>query len=362
MGSGGGRATQRALGTIARVVLPARAPFETLDLRQLRRVLVVRTDDRVGNVLLTTPLMRALREGLPHVRLDWLLASRRAGLIDGLGLADALVPYDKRRAARNPLAFASLMWRLRRAKYDLVIDAAHWHTFSSTAALLTRATGAPIRIGHERGEAARFYSHPVPLPDDTTYDVAVKLSLLAPLGLPARGFELETSAGLADADRDTADRTLSDRGLAPGGFIVVNPGARLEERRFSPERLGELMRRLDEALSLRSLVVWGPGEEGIARAAVQASGGAGVLAPPTDLNHLAALLRRAALLVTNDTGPMHLGVACGTPTVALFMRSDPARWGHPLPTFRAVDASEAADDPLAEAEAAARALMKRLAP
>ena len=76
----------------------------------------------------------------------------------------------------------------------------------------------------------------------------------------------------------------------------------------------------------------------LAREAVAEAGDGAVMAPATDLHALAGLLRRAALLLTNDTGPMHLGVACRTPTLALFIVGDWERWGHPIPTFRALDA------------------------
>ncbi len=85
--------------------------------------------------------------------------------------------------------------------------------------------------------------------------------------------------------------------------------------------------------------MWGPGEEAIAREVCAGSAGAALLAPPTDLDALAAHLRAAALAVTNDTGPMHLAVACGVPALAIFLAPDAARWGHPGPRFAGVDAA-----------------------
>lgn len=83
------------------------------------------------------------------------------------------------------------------------------------------------------------------------------------------------------------------------------------------------------------LVVWGPGEEPLARAIADGSGA--TLAPPTDLALLAALMRRARLVVSNNSGPMHLGVAVRTPTVGVFFRGDSARWGHLVPGFAAAE-------------------------
>lgn len=322
---------------VASKVLLRRATSEPIDARSLHRVLVVRVDDRVGNVLLTTPLMRALREGLPHARLDWLIASRRRHLVEGLFLADRLIPWDK---ARNPASLWRSLWQLRRTKYDLVIEASHFDAPSTTGALLTRWTGAPLRVGSMRPEGQRYFTHCVEAPADVRYDVAVKLRLLEPLGLPERGHALETVAGTTDADKARADAILSQLGVEPGGFFVVNPGARKLDRRSPAESLGEVVARISEATGLTALVVWGPGEEPLAEATAQAAGGKAKVAPPNDLGALAALLRRARLLVTNDTGPMHLGVACGTPVLALFLQADAARWGHPIDSFRALQVDE----------------------
>jgi heptosyltransferase-3 len=356
LATGGEQLFQRATRAMVRATL-RRGTSPPIATACLRRILVVRTDDRVGNVLLTTPLMRALREGLPHVAIDWLIASRRSSLVDGLFLADSLVPYERKKAARNPIALGRLLWRLRSAQYDAVIDAAHYDTFSLTAALMTRWSGAPIRIGHERGDAAHYYTHPVAVPSDP-YDVAAKLSLLEPLGLRSCGYEMETCAGTSQATKDRADALLAQVGVAPGGFFIVNPGARKTDRRFPANRMGEFSKRIAEASGLTALIVWGPGEEELAQDARHAAGAHAFVAPPTDLDLLAALLRRSALLLTNDTGPMHLGVACGAPTLALFTQEDWWRWGHPIPSFRALDAREGKLGDVSEVCEAALDLLK----
>jgi ADP-heptose:LPS heptosyltransferase len=327
---------------------------------RIRRLLVIRSDDRVGNVLLTTPLMRALREGLPHARIDWLIAATRRPLVEGLFLADQLIPFDKRANRRNPLPLAALLWQLQAAEYDVVIDAAHHDAFSLSTAMLSRWTGAPVRIGHDRGDAAHFYSHPVPPLPDTQNDVLMKLELLKPLGLPTRGMALETALGRSPEVGKQAEAVVERAGLKDR-FVIVNPGARKPDRRFSGAGLGRLVKELAEETGLRSLVVWGPGEEELAQTTVSAARSAAVLAPATDLDLLSALLRRASLLITNDTGPMHLGVACGTTVMALFTADVANRWGHQLPTFRAVPAWPGAPDPVTEARKVASELLETAA-
>jgi heptosyltransferase-3 len=295
----------------------------------IRKVLVIRVDERVGNQLLTTPLLRALKLGLPGAELH-LLAPRQGHLV-GSPHVDRALRWQKREAFRAPWRLLGLLRALRRERYDLVVEAGHWSAFSLTAALVARIVGRDGAIvGHDRGDSARFLSHPVPHDPANAVEVPAKLELLAPLDLPPRGFELDTSLG---GDLTAADAVLRAAGLT-GDFALLNPGARLADRRWPPEAYAAVARGL-MTRGLGVLVVWGPGEEPLARAIADGSGA--TLAPATDLALLAALMRRARLVVSNNSGPMHLGVAVRTPTVGVFFRGDSARWGHLVPGFAAAE-------------------------
>src|SRR5207302_5709651 len=110
----------------------------------LRRVLVVRPDDRVGNALLTIPLVRALQQLLPAARIEILLPGPRASVAEGLPGIE-VVRFEKRDLFRRPWRFARELWRLRR--YDAAVDASHWHSFSLTAALLARWASKGHAVG-----------------------------------------------------------------------------------------------------------------------------------------------------------------------------------------------------------------------
>jgi len=291
----------------------------------LRRILVVRTDDRVGNALLTIPLGLALRESLPGSQVDLLLAARRAHLAEGLGLG--IVPFEKTDAFRHPLRFFRFL-RALRSRYDVVVDAAHWHAFSLTSALLSRWAARAWVVGSRRGPD-RIYSAAVDLPPADASEVEAKLLLLSGLDLP-----VPESAPL----RTRAGEDLSDwaRGVLAGEAAVLNPGARKPDHRWPAERFAALARGLYSERGLRSVVTYGPREEDLAREVVAGAGPAASLAPPTDLSHLAALLRGAALAVVNDTGPMHLAAACGAPTLAILHAPEGGRFAHRGPRFTAL--------------------------
>ena len=110
-------------------------------------------------------------------------------------------------------------------------------------------------------------------------------------------------------------------------FALINPGAAWPNKRWPPERFGELAMFLRDECGLTPVVLWGPGEENLADAVVAASANAAIAAPPTRVADIVALARAAALFVSGDTGPLHIATAVGTPTVSLFGPTDPDRNG-----------------------------------
>jgi len=127
-------------------------------------------------------------------------------------------------------------------------------------------------------------------------------------------------------------RQVQRNGGAP--VIALNPGAGRAAKRWPPARFAELARRLRADLGATALVLWGPAELGEAQAIARDSGA--LLAPPTDLPALLALLRRTRVLVAADTGPLHLAAALGVACVGLYGPTDPSRTGPYGPGHRVV--------------------------
>jgi heptosyltransferase-3 len=302
----------RLLTRIATLLLPLPAGVPQAP----RSVLVVRTDDRVGNALLTIPLVRALQKALPQAQVDLLLASRRAQVAEGLpGLQ--VLRFDKRDSFTHPLRFLRFLYDLR-ARYEVVVDAAHWHAFSLTSALLSRWAASRALVGHSRGGCDFIYQAAIPQPPEGMRELESKLQLGRALGLTLWLPPEETALGRGPP-------------LVQGRYAAINPGARKSDHRWPPERFAALARNLQDRCGLRSVIFWGPGEEELAREVAEK--GHAELAPPTDLEQLASAFRHAAIVVTNDTGPMHLAAACGAPVLALFLDEAGLRWAHEGPRF-----------------------------
>ena len=125
----------------------------------------------------------------------------------------------------------------------------------------------------------------------------------------------------------------------PALFALINPGAAWPNKRWPADRFGELATFLREAPGLMPVVVWGPGEELLAEAVISASAHAAMRAPATNIRDLVGLSRAAALVISGDTGPLHIATAVGTPAVGIFGPTDPARNGPWSEFFRLMAAS-----------------------
>lgn len=287
------------------------------------RILVIRVDERVGNVLLTTPLLRAVREAFPAARVDVLVAASKRALVEGLA---HVISFERRALFMRPCAFMRILLRLRRERYDVAIDASHWHQFSVSSAMLLAWSGAPIRIAHDRGDARLFATHLVPPSvSGDLHEIAAKMRLLEPLGVVRADPRMSTSLGGQGEARERMVRWLEGSGVGERTLVGVAPGARKRDHRLPVSIFGDIA-SWARALGACPIVLWGPGEERLAAEVAGLSGA--LIAPRTNLEELAALIRSCAAVITNDTGPMHLAVACGAPTVALFAHADHRRWGH----------------------------------
>jgi heptosyltransferase III len=301
------------------------------------RILLVRPDNRVGEALLTTPLLETLRGLAPAPQVDVLVHQKVARVLEGHPAAHRVLAFDRRRLWLGALAPG--LRRLRREAYDVVVDCANWTAPSVTSALVSRlAAPRALLLGPALWPVRLLHSVPVPALEGTRSEAAQRLHLLSPL--PGLRPVLRLSFRTPRVREPVAAFQAQLRGTP---YAVVNPGGRLGWRRVDPEVFAAGARALAQA-GVVPVVTWGPGEEAVAGAVVAGAPGAR-LAPPTDLDELAALMAGARLTLCNNTGPMHLSVAVGTPTLALFLHMELERWGHAFAPHRMLDLT-----PLAPAE------------
>jgi heptosyltransferase I len=198
------------------------------------------------------------------------------------------------------------------------------------SAVLARLSGASRVIGFPpdllRERAARFL-YTETAGDTAPHVIDKNLSMLKAVGVRMPGIEFP----LDDRHPRMAAEARSRLGIEDGQrFALINPGAAWPNKRWPPVYFGEVSRELAKRHDLRSLVLWGPGEEHIAEAVVAASDNTAAISPPTSISDLISLSKAAALMISGDTGPMHIAGALGTPLVGIFGPTDPQRngpWG-----------------------------------
>ncbi|HSP18066.1 MAG TPA: glycosyltransferase family 9 protein, partial [Myxococcaceae bacterium] len=308
---------KRALARVA--ALAFRRPAGALP-SGVRRVLLVRIDDRVGQALLMTPLATALKRLRPTPDVDLLVHQRTARVLEGHPDMDRLFALDRRFLALGALAPGIRAVRSA-GPWDVVVDCGNWEIPGVTSALVSRLVAGTARvIGPAVAPTGPLHDVAVPARPDTQSELAQRLHLLSPLLDPPALLPTFRAPRVPDSLVPVLDQVRA------GPHAVLVPGGRLGWRRIPPELFAVAGRALAE-LGRTVVVAWGPGEEELAASVVAAVPGA-QLAPPTDLDGLAALLAAARCTVCNNSGPMHLSVAVGAPTLALFLRMDPERWGY----------------------------------
>lgn len=276
------------------------------------RILIVRLS-ALGDVIHGVPVACALRDAFPRATIGWVVEGRTAELLEAHPAIDHVIRAP-RGWLKSPRAVLALRRELRSHDFEVAIDL----QCLTKSAIAAKLSGAPRRIGKAGSDGRElsklFHNELVPVGGEHVIDHY--LELLAPLGItaPRVHFDLPERA----SDGLLAEQILHTDELPRGRFAVLNPGAGWSSKIWPPERYGELAGRLLSDYGMPTLAVWGlPDEKPLGEAIVAASGGAARLAPPTSVLELGAVCRRAALFVGSDTGPMHLAVAVGTPTISL---------------------------------------------
>jgi len=283
---------------------------------RLDRILIVRLGS-LGDIVHALPAVAALRRTYPDVCIDWLVDRRNLDVVRLVPIVDRAIVLDRPTFG----GWMEVIRELRRVRYDVAVDLQGL----MKSAVLARASGARRVLGfsiwHLRERSARpFYSETAE--PEVGHIIAKNLALVRQLGAGSTSWEFPL-ASTASPALEWVSQALGQESR----FALLNPGAAWPNKRWPPDRFGRVGAFLRERLGLRSVVLWGPGEEPLARDVVSASGGAAILAPATSIADLVELSRAAAAMVAGDTGPLHIAAAAGTPIVSLFGPTDPARNG-----------------------------------
>jgi predicted lipopolysaccharide heptosyltransferase III len=290
------------------------------DWQKVARVLVIRLRS-IGDTVLSTPSLTALKRFLPHARIDILLEDWVAPVLAGSPHADNVITME----GGNVAARARVAARLRSSHYDVVYNL-HGGT---TATLLTRATGAPHRIGYESYQYSWLHNHRSPSSSflwgrEKTHSVEQQLALLGWTGVPVSD-RPPTHLAVTEAADSTIANRLRTQGIEGAAFVVIHPAAAFATKQWAATNFA----RVADALASRGLaIVAVSGANQLPIVDELRRNSTAEILPLTNLSlpEVTALLARARLFVGNDSGVAHMAAAVGTPSVVVFGSSNTAHW------------------------------------
>jgi len=290
--------------------MPVKSHFLVVQLRQL------------GDVLLTTPIARILKEAYPEAIVCFWTEKACQSVLKGNPYIDRMIVT---RRTNNLLHTFRLVRQLRQSRFDVLLD----FMSNPRSAVSSFLSGTPMRISYRKKGRGMLYTHQVDA-NATPYAVDYKKSLLQPLGINSEWRLPEIF--LTDEEK-TFGRILRDKLLPPGRLrlITIDPSHRRYTRRWPVKHYAGLSHLVAEKMQALPVVLWGPGEEEVAQEVVDASSHTAVMAPATSVREMAALIKAADLHVGNCSAPRHIAVAVGTPSFTI-LGSTSSGWTFPANT------------------------------
>ncbi len=287
-----------------------------------KNILLVRLSAR-GDIVFSSPLIRAFRRTYPDTRLTWIAESHTKDLIEHHPELDDLIVWDRNRwkklwKERRFLTLyreaRELVRDLRRRKFDVAIDLQGL----LRSGLVTFLSGAPIRLGLGSKEGSHLLMSKVLFRNrgDLRKISSEYRYMAEELGLDVGDFKMEVP--LAREDREWADETIRKLGLEDGYFVAL-PFTTRPQKHWFEDRWARLMDRVTEELGLPTVILGGPGDEAaLNRIQAVAEREPVSLVGETTLTQAGAMIRKASLVIGVDTGLSHMGIAFDRPTVTIF--------------------------------------------
>ncbi|MEA3329074.1 MAG: lipopolysaccharide heptosyltransferase II [Candidatus Omnitrophota bacterium] len=298
-----------------------------IDKSKIKKILIIRTD-RIGDVVLSTPVIKAVREAFPQAYIAVMVRPYTKDIVIGNPYLDEVIVYDKygvHKSWRGTLKFAL---SLRRKKFDLALIL---HP-TNRVHIVSFLAGIPSRIGY-RKKCGFLLTGSI---EDKKHlgkkhELEYNFDLTELIGI--KKIDRTLFMPVAEKDKQFAGKVLKKNGFKNGdNLITIHPGSSCSSKRWLPQNFARLSDRLSMLDNIKVIMIGGPADKNIAR---QVSGYVKLpivnLCGQLNLKELAGVIQASRLFITNDNGPMHIASAVGTPVIAIFGRNQaglsPVRWG-----------------------------------
>jgi len=299
---------------------------------KIDRILIVRYF-ALGDIALSTPVIKRLREQYPEAKISYLVWRRYADALRGIDQLDDIIILDQ-----GIGQWLKMIGRLKKGRYDLLIDLMS----SPGSAMLSWLSRAGIKIGMDTGRNNWCYDYLLPRRFEEegkrlkyyTLDTNRELMNMMIPGSPGQPWrpgvrsddiDLEVGFPASLSEDEWALGYFAGLPATSSGFAGITASSNYQSKSWPEERIKELATKIKSEFDITPVIIWGPGEEDAAER-IRDSVKYAVMPPLIDIPKLGALIKRLRFLVGIDSGPKHLAVLEGIPTVTLFGQTDPMVW------------------------------------
>jgi lipopolysaccharide heptosyltransferase II len=296
--------------------------------KTFKNILIVRTD-RIGDVVLTTPAIKAIHRSYPGSRISVLVTPATYDLVHGNPYVDEILVDDRQGRHKNLFGFLRLAREIRLKEFDLAVI---FHTKRRYNLACTMA-GIPCRLGYKNNKFGFLLTHPLKdvRHQGTKHEAQYCLEALKAIGVETN--DLDVFVPLQKEAEAWIEQWMRENNVRSSEIIVIHPGASDTTKCWPPENFARLMDRLTERYTLKIVLIGSAQTMPVAAAILRQTQKTSRflnLTGKTSLAQTVSLLRRARLLISNDSGPVHVAAGVGSNVISLFLRDQPGinagRW------------------------------------
>lgn len=282
---------------------------------KVKKILIIKLRG-IGDVVLSTIVLDNLRSDFPQAKIDYLTDSPSKPGLEGLEQINSVIVFPKKLTGR-----IKLFYSIKKSGYDLVLD-----FFSNpSTAQLTALSGAKFKAGFPYQGRKWAYNIYGPSERDRHHSAVLHLEFLKRIGLTNQFDKLYYY--LSNSDISFVNNWLDTKGLSYKTYFIVSPSGGWPSKKCHPEKFAEIASAVQKKYNLPIIVVWGPEDFHDASKIFEQIDGSKFLAPATTIRQMASFIASGLFLIANDSGPMHISTAVGTPVLSLHGPTNPYHQG-----------------------------------
>ncbi len=279
----------------------------------MQKILVINVN-WLGDVIFSSPIFKALRENYPKAEITCLAPIRVKEILESIPFIDEIITFDERGTHRTLLSKFNMIRTLSKKKYDIAFIL---HK-SFTRALLAYLSGIPVRVGYATKNRRRLLTHPIPEPAEPVHRSDYYINMFESFGVKFR--DKKTFLSVSVEAKDKIDDLLSKNGIRREDYLlVVNPGGNWALKRWPADNFNKLLKKVSFYEGIKIVISGAPKDKLLAENISKGMNKkALIIAGEMSIKELIALMKRADLVLSADSGPLHLANALGTKTIAIF--------------------------------------------